>query len=112
MSNFCSNSVMSPRLHLHLHFVLLLGTLGSQSSSDENTLGSNSLGHKEAGGDGGGPGPGNDEASSEVKCKHSGASCSEARPDERLRCGGREAAQHQAAQGHSDQALRERELSR
>ena len=99
---------MSP-LHLHLHFVLLLGALGSQSSSDEGTLGNHSLGHEEAGGDGGSPDPGQGEASGEVKCHSSGASHSEARPEERLRCGGREAAQHQAAQGHSDQALRERE---
>ena len=92
--------------HLLLRFVILLpSALGGQDAEEGKLLGSEGLGHEEAGGDGGAPGPEYGEASGQVKRDGPAASHDQPGPCGR---GGRHAAQHQAAQGHSDQALRER----
>ena len=92
--------------HLLLRFVIRLpSALGGQDTEEGKLLGSEGLGHEEAGGNNGAPGPENGEASGKVKRDGPGASHYQSRPCGR---GGRHAAQHQAAQGHSDQALRER----
>ena len=94
--------------HLLLLFVLiLLSALGGQDTEEGKLLGSEGLGHEEAGGDNSAPGPEYGEASGQVKRDGPAASHDQSRPCG-LRRGGRHAAQHQAAQGHSDQALRER----
>lgn len=85
-------------------------SLGGQGSEDDTSLGEEALGNDEAGGDGGSAGPDDSEASGEVKRDHADTGGREPGPEEWLGRGrgGREAAQHQAAQSHSDQALKTR----
>merc|ERR1719205_529985 len=76
---------------------------GGQGTEENSLLGDEGLGHEEAGGDGGATGTSENKASGEVKPDNPGPGDSQTRPCG-LGRGGGEAAQHQAGEGHSDQA--------
>ena len=97
-SNFCS--ISSPLLAS-----CCLGS--SQGTEEKSLLGDEGLGHEEAGGNGGATGSSENKASGEVKPDNPGPGDSQTRPCG-LGRGGGEAAQHQAGEGHSDQALETR----
>ena len=96
-----------PQLQLMRGFLILfsisslISSWCGQVAEEDQLLGGESLDHKEASGDGGGPKAGDGEAIGEVKCHCSGPSRSQPRPNQRL--WGWEAGGHQAAQSHRDQ---------